>query len=205
MIPVFLIVSSVFALVLFYLLLVSINLQYAYSLTNRTGILNISFFPFKLKNQLHPKKKPEPETSKDISLKKKTSDHKRQFDWRILIDEFEILKLLLVRALELLPRLARFPDRYYLNISLKGGFDAPDVTGYIYGGVNALKPQLAKIGIIEFKPDFNANQIVGTIGAGVELRIVILVKELLIFIWKLPKLKTINFIRKLRKGNKSVK
>lgn len=176
-----------------------------------SGALIIKFAPFKYKIILSKKgeKAKVKIISKEDSQKEKPvkSGKKRKIIsyWQLILDEFDTIKIVLIAVVRFIGRLLISPDRYFLNISAKGGLGSPDITGEVYGAIESIKPILGKSVSIAYQPDFIGGSLDANIIAGVEIRIISIIKEMLIFIWKLPKLGIIRIIRKLRKGGRNAK
>jgi hypothetical protein len=186
-----------------YLLFVPIFIEAVYTLGGKIRA-TISFFPFRFRLKSRAKKakpKPEKETLAKESLKKKKRKQ-AGFDFKDLFrTEYPTIKRVVVAVAKLIMGLVKAPN-YRLRVELAGGLDEPDITGYLYGLVCALKPLLGRAIILEYRPDFQSETLSGEIKGRVIVRIGSVAKELLLFLHRLPKLKLIKIYLKTRKGGK---
>ena len=199
------IVGTILA-VMTYLLFVPIFVEMAFPIGgDRKGYTVVSLFPFKfrIKSKLKKKKpKPDTETLARKRLKKKQRRKSKVNFFDLFPDEYPTIKLVIITAVQLVKGIIKAPDSYYLNINLAGGLSEPDNTGYLYGLICSIKPILSEAIKIDFSPDFQSDSLTGKIKGRVIMRIGIMVKELLLFLWRLPKLKIIKIYLKTRKGGK---
>ncbi|MCD6161502.1 MAG: hypothetical protein J7K40_03695 [candidate division Zixibacteria bacterium] len=169
-----------------------------------SGAVAVRFAPFEYKYVFSKKKTETKKEIKEIAQREKTAKpikrRKKISYLQIAINEFEIIKHVLLEVCKFIGRLLKFPDRYFLNISVQGSLGSPDMTGEAYGVIESIKPMLGESVSIAYQPDFLSGSLSASIIAGMETRVSCLIKEMLIFTWKLPKLGIIRIIRKLRKG-----
>ncbi len=204
MLVTFLMFSFVVLLFTLYLLITPIILSLKYNTSDKQSIAQIKLFPFKYKFVLKKDKK-KPGVKKIFGFKRLKKPVKKFPFWKFLTEEYETAASIIVDLFHFVRRACKSPDRYYIDVSLKGGLGPPDLTGQLFGAVESLKPMLGESIALKYQPDYLSDTIQGDILAGVKLRFYKLLKEMLIFIWKLPKLKLIKIIRQFRKGDLNVK
>jgi len=198
------IISGSLIVFTFYLLITPIIISLKYNTSNKKNIAQIKFFPFKYRFILKKDKK-KPGIKIFFGFKRLKKPAKKFPFWKFLTEEYETAASIIVDLFNFVRRACKSPDRYYLDVSLKGGLGPPDLTGQLFGAVESLKPMLGESLAIKYKPDYMSETIQGDIIADIKLRFYKLLKEMLIFIWKLPKLKLIKIIRLYRKGDLNVK
>jgi len=185
-----------------YLMLSPISIYLSFDVGGKrmkTAVIGI--FPFKYSFKIsREKKKPEAKTKKEKSKVKATGKKRKYSITPILVDEIETIFSVIGYVFRLIGGIIKSPDRYYLRVRLSGGLSAPDLTGQLYGGIESIKPVLGESVSISYRPDFLAESIEGDVTAGLVVRIITIVKQLLIFGWRLPKLRLIKIYRKMRKG-----
>ncbi|MCP4582336.1 MAG: hypothetical protein GY839_12040 [candidate division Zixibacteria bacterium] len=166
----------------------------------------IGIFPFKHSLKIGKEKKKRSIKTGIDKPKVKATSKKRDYNVTpVIIDDFETIISVIGSALRLIGGILKSPDRYYLRVRLSGGLSAPDLTGGLYGGIESVKPLLSKSVSISYRPDFLAQSIEGDVTAGLVVRISSIIKEILIFGWRLPKLRLIKIYRKMRKGGPNAK
>jgi hypothetical protein len=196
---VLLIFAAVFIIFL-YILITPMSLSLSYETRYRRIITSIKFPLFHFK-KVSDKEKKKPKGRKKETKTRITFQLLRQ----LLRDEFDTVSTVLAECAKFCGYLLKSPDRYHVNISLKGSPGPPDLAGAVYGAVELLRPVLGKSFTIQYQPDFTAESIEGNVSVGLEVRAIKIVKEIWICFWKLPKVKLIKIIRILRKGGKDVK
>ncbi|MCJ7687479.1 MAG: hypothetical protein MUO68_24660, partial [Desulfobacteraceae bacterium] len=83
---------------------------------------------------------------------------------------------------------------------LSGGLTEPHITGWFYGGVCAIQPMLGKSIRLFYSPDFTKESLNGKVRGRLAVRLYSIIKEVSIFIWRLPKLRLLRIYFKSRKG-----
>jgi hypothetical protein len=188
-----------------YLLFVPIFIEANYLIGGK-GRITVAFFPFRIrlkpgKKKAKTKSKPDRETLERQQLKKKKRKQ-AGFDFKDLFrTEYPTIKRVVVVAAKLIMGLVKVPN-YRLRIELAGGLSEPDETGYLYGLVCSLRPILGRSIKLDYRPDFQGEELTGEIKGRVKIRIGSMAKELLLFLHRLPKLKLIKIYLKTRKGGK---
>ncbi len=193
--------------VLTYILFMPIFFEINYDIDNRTvqkGVIRI--YPFKFSFKIGGEKKAA-DADKTVAAGKKKVKRKKKMQglkidfMRLLREEYMMLKQIGVEAMRLAAGIIKTPD-YHLNVSLNGGFASPDLTGCLYGGVCAVRSMPVKAINIEYNPDFNVERLGGEVTGRVVVRISTIIKELLLFAWRLPKLKILKtYFRIKRRRN----
>ena len=93
---------------------------------------------------------------------------------------------------------------HYINISLQGGFGAPDITGIVLGVIETVKPAFGKNTTIVYYPDMISQSINVELSAQSKIRIYRLLAETLPLIFSLPMLKIAIIFIKIKKGEYNV-
>jgi len=187
-----------------YFLLIPVSLSLSYNTEGKRSIGRIKLFPFVYrfafdKEKREAKKK---KAVKDKIIKKKQKVGKKKIPvWQVLLYEYDTTIAVTVDFFRFAGRLLKSTERYTLDVSLKGGLGSPDLTGQLFGVLQSVEPMLGKSVRIAYQPDFLSESInvKGNVTAGVRIRTYNILKEVLIFIWELPKLKIIKIVRRLKK------
>lgn len=119
-----------------------------------------------------------------------------------IMADIDLFKKLLFESIRFFWRLTRVPEQRQLQLSLAGGLDSPHLTGQIYGLVCAAQAVLPESISIDYKPDFLGERLIGDIALGCKFRLAAFIKEIIIFIIKLPKIRLIKLAVKFRKEGK---
>lgn len=85
------------------------------------------------------------------------------------------------------------------NITLFGGFTEPHLTGYLYGSLCAIQPMLRKSIDVCYQPDFEGRSFGGEVRGRLTVHIYSVLRETLVFLWGLPKMKLLKTYFKLKK------
>lgn len=196
-------------LALTYLLFVPITLRIDILIDKKvSAISEINVFPFKYK--FIRKKKAEelfaePESEKVEKAEKKEKKAKKGLSLSALNrSDIVIIFELVTEALKYLGRLVKAPH-YFLRAEIAGGAAEPDLTGEIYGAYEAIRFILPQSVTFSYRPDFLADKFNGKVEIGLMVRIIKLLKETLVFIFRLPIIKLIKLYRKLKRGGKDGK
>jgi len=206
------IIIGVVLLLIIYLLLIPIACDVAYNIQNRrfkrlTVIIYPLLFSYNAKiekNLITDKKISEvsAQETKKTTISIKPPSNKSANGWRYnLLLEFDLVVEIVKLSFRLLKGILQAPS-YRLNISLTGGLSEPDITGSLYGGVCAVSPLLGRFIRLNYLPDFAAQSLGGDITGQAIVRPYKLIKELLLFGWRLPKLRLIKVYLRGRKGGK---
>lgn len=191
------IISLLFA----YLLFVPMALHLHYIIgdkTSKTSIIKLYPFEYRFKSGKSRKNLP---AKISVAKDDKTKPGKRKLNFvKLVRAESQTFKLLFINGAKLFYGLLKAPKIKRLNVSLSGGLAGPDMTGMLYGGVMAIKPMLRQPIAIAYNPDFGVDRLAGDLNIEVVVRLYKIVKELLLFIWRMPKLRLIKIFFKLRKG-----
>lgn len=94
---------------------------------------------------------------------------------------------------------------HYINVSLKGGFGSPDITGVVLGAIESVKPAFGKNTTIVYYPDMITPSINVRLNAQSKVRIYSLLTETLPLIFGLPMLKIARIFIKIKKGEYNVR
>jgi len=206
-----LIAGLAFILIIAYLLLAPIKLSLEYPFDKSAGrSVRVAIFPFKFKwpiiskDSVSRNDRAKPKKAPVRARKKKTSISTGQF-LRLLIDEFDLIMQSGRSAISLISSLIKSPRQFQLRISMHGDFASPDISGMIYGWSMALNHLLGDSASIIFRPDFADRPLRVGVSGGFEIRIWSVVKEVLIFIWTLPKLRLLKAFWRVKKGARDVK
>jgi len=99
-------------------------------------------------------------------------------------------------ALRFLGRVIKAPE-YFVTADIAGGVAEPDMTGQIYGAYKAFNAVMPRAISVSYKPDFLAERFAGTVKAGLGVRIITIMKETVILLFRLRIVKLIKLYRKL--------
>lgn len=211
MTTVLLILMALVILLFSYLLFMPISISldiYRYEQTS--AVSAIGMFPFKLTVLPRKKKPPKAEKKKPRPAKPKPKPAKAggkfQFEIaRVSAEDLDTLFDVLGVSLRFLGRLLKTPERGSVRVYLLGGAPQPDLTGQLYGAVQAIAPVLPQSVSILYYPDFVAGKFTGNFSLRMAVRIFTIVKETMIFVFELPILRIIRLYRKYRKGGRDAK
>jgi hypothetical protein len=120
--------------------------------------------------------------------------------FRVAVDEWETLEKITVNLLKLFRGILGSLDQYCLKISMAGGLGPPDLTGQLYGTILSVQPLLGSSVSLTYRPDYLDDKMNGEVVAGATVRAYRLLREMLIFAWRLPKIRTLRLYRQLKKG-----
>ncbi|OGC96119.1 MAG: hypothetical protein A2W25_12490 [candidate division Zixibacteria bacterium RBG_16_53_22] len=198
-----LIILGVLLLLSFYLLFIPVTIQLTVLINEKiTASSSVRAFPFK--RLLYPRTPKPGKTPKPPKKKKEKSEEesqlgrKKRFDFSVLNrSDIGMLLGMAGEVLKLLGRLLKSPD-YFLVADLAGGTEEPDITGQLYGAYHAIRPNLPTAIRISYAPDYLAGRINGNISCGLVVTVIGLVKELVIIIYRLPKIRLFKLYRKLK-------
>jgi len=186
---------------LIYLLFVPVYLQIGYHIDRNSFVSGvIRLYPFTYRIRL--------KSGQDIGSGNQ-SEQKKQKTKKIIkisISHIQMMKYESVtlkksafNAIRFIHRIVITPD-YHLNACLTGGFREPHVTGCFYGGVCAIQPMLGQSVDISYAPDFAEDSLYGKVTASLDVRLYGIIKEMLIFLWRLPKWRLLQIYLESRKG-----
>lgn len=186
-----------------YVLLNPLQLSFKYDAATKRAAVRIRFYPFDRK--IHRAKKGK--KGRAMKTTEKVGDDsgearpgkRRQSLWPIIVEEFGSVRLIVWQVVRFAGRLAKSPDRLCLNVSLSGGLHSPDLTGYLFGFVQALRPCLGRTILVAFEPDFSKDTLEGTMVGGIQLRLLRVMQETMIFLWHVPKVTLVKLIIRLRR------
>ena len=120
---------------------------------------------------------------------------------RLIRDELGTLSQVASNSVKFIQRIVISPD-YYLNVSLTGGFTEPHITGWFYGSVSGIQPMLGKSIRLFYAPDFTKESLNGKVRGRLTVRLYSIIREVLIFFWRLPKFRLLRIYFKSRKGGR---
>jgi hypothetical protein len=152
-------------------------------------------------------------TRKSVRTRTVEVDHKKSFTekgrkaldsavrvFHVAANEFKLLQNITVNLLKLLKGILKSPDQYYLKVSMAGGLGPPDLTGQLYGTILSAQPVLGRSVSLAYRPDFLGDKMRGEVVAGAKVRACRLLSEILVFVWRLPKIRTLRLYLQLKKG-----
>jgi hypothetical protein len=91
-------------------------------------------------------------------------------------------------------------EYHYVNVSLRGGFGSPDITGIVSGAIQTVQPALGEKITIVYYPDMMAQSINLNLNAQTEVRIYSVLAEALPLVFNLPIFKIARIFIKIKKG-----
>ena len=122
----------------------------------------------------------------------------------LLLSEYAAVKQILYFCFRFIKTLT-VSKRHYINLSLTGGFGSPDVTGVVLGAIETVRPAFGKNTRIVYYPDMISPSINVRINAQSKIRICSLLLEAVPLIFRLPVLKIVRIIIKIKKGEYNVR
>jgi hypothetical protein len=171
-----------------------------------SGFAGVKLFPFEHKFFRDTTRKPVRTKEVEIVHKKsRVAKGRNALNWvvevfHLAVDELEILQKITLNLLKLFRGILESLDEYYLKISMAGGLGPPDLTGQLYGTILSVQPVLGSSVSLAYRPDYLDDKVNGEVIAGATVRAYRLVREMLIFAWRLPKIRTVRLYRQLKKG-----
>lgn len=120
--------------------------------------------------------------------------------FHILVDELETVQKITIKVLKLFRGMVKSADNYFLKISMAGGLGPPDLTGQLFGTVLSLQPVLGSSVSLAYRPDYLDDRMSGEVTAGATVKVYRLLRELLIFAGRLPKIRLLRLYQQLQKG-----
>ena len=185
-----------------YLLCVPVYLEIGYDIEQRefeSCFFKLYPFSYRIRPKIGPDKRSAGYTDQD---EQKTKRKKR---FRIscvqLMTDLTTLRQVTSNTIKFIRGIVISPE-YYLNINLAGGFTEPHITGWFYGGVCGIQPMLGKSIRLFYEPDFTKESLNGKLRGRLTVRLYSIMREVLIFLWRLPKLRLLRIYLKSRKGGK---
>jgi hypothetical protein len=185
---------------LLYLLFVPVYFQIGYNIEKRaveTGF--IKMYPFTYRIGRNPKR------SKTLfrhgvqkGKKEKNKIAAMIHFFRLLQNELETWRHVGLNAVRFIRRIIVSSDCRF-NISLFGGFTEPHLTGYLYGSLCAIQPALHKSIDICYQPNFEGESFGGEVRGRLTVHIYSILRETLVFLWGLPKMKLLKTYFKQKK------
>ena len=191
----------IFFLTLGYILFSPITIYFALHFDDGfSGFARVRLFPFAYKFFKETKRKPLRTKGVEAKLKKFRTDRNVAEVFHIALDELEIIQKVINNLVKLFRGILKSPDQYYLKISMAGGLGPPDLTGQLYGTILSVRPVLSRSVSLDYRPDYLADNLSGEVVAGAIVRAYRLLSEMIIFAWRLPKIKIIRIYHRLKKG-----
>jgi hypothetical protein len=213
--------------VLAYVLFMPITVNFSLIIAEKTSVYSaVKMFPFRFTLHPRPEKTPEELAAQEAREKRKQAareakekrkkekkkeekelqfGEKKKFNFSAMNrSDIGLLLGVVGEAFRLVGRLFRAPE-YYLVANIAGGTEYPDVTGHLYGAYHAVRPNLPEAMRINYMPDYIAGRFSGNISGGLVVTIFGIIREIIVFIFRIPKIKLIKLYRKLRKGRKDGK
>lgn len=188
---------------LIYLLCVPVYFEIGYNIEQRE-LESCSFklypFSYRIKPKIGPDKKSARQSDQE-EQKKKRKKRLRVNYVQLIRDELGTLKQVAFNSVKFIKGILISPD-YYLDVTLTGGFTEPNITGCFYGSVCAIQPMLGKSIRLFYAPDFTKESLNGKVRGRLAVRLYSIIREVLIFLWRLPKLRLLRIYFKSRKGGK---
>ena len=183
-----------------YLLCVPVHFEIGYDIEQRE-FENFFFKLYPFSYRIRPKIVSDKRSAKQSDQDKKKTKKKKRFrvNYMELITDLTTLRQVASNSVKFIRGVVIAPD-YYLNVSLSGGLTEPHITGWFYGDVCAIRPMLGKSIRLFYAPDFTKESLNGKITGRLAVRLYSIIRELLIFVWRLPKLRLLQIYFKSRKG-----
>ena len=185
---------------LIYLLCVPLYFEIGYDIEQRE-FESCSFKLYPFTYRIRPKTGRDKRLAKQNDQDKQKTKRKKRFrvNYMELITDFTTLRQVASNAMKFIRGIVISPD-YFLNVNLTGGFTEPHITGWFYGGVCAIQPILGNSIKFFYSPDFTKESLNGKITGRLAVRLYSIIREMLVFVWRLPKLRLLRIYLKSRKG-----
>jgi hypothetical protein len=204
--PILLTILAIFLSLLAYILFVPIrlNLRLVYN-ESFIATSTFAFFPFTrtFTGETGTVNKPSP--IEEISVEKPDAPPKppkpgKKLDYsRINKLDRQIIYQTIKEAFRFVGKLLRAPD-YYLQVNVVGGTEEPDVTGQLFGAYMAVRPMLPQSITIQYRPDFLMERFRGELNLGLSVRVYDIVREITVFLYRIPKIKLFKLYKKLKRS-----
>jgi len=186
---------------LIYLLCVPVYFEIGYDIEQRE-IESCSFKLYPFTYRIRPKIGPDKRSAGQSDQEEQKTKRKKRFRvnyMQLIRDDLAMLRQVASNAVKFIQGIVISPD-YYLNVNLAGGFTEPHITGWLYGGVCGIQPMLGKSIRLFYAPDFTKESLNGKVRGRLAVRLYSIIREVLIFLWRLPKLRLLRIYFKSRKG-----
>lgn len=202
----FYIIAGVVTAGFLYVLFIPVHIEMRFSIERRSlDKTFIRFYPFRFKV------KSKSEVKGIIGDEEKAKAEPKKFQppeflvklIRVLIEETRTIYRVIFVTFKLLKGVFRSPRYGVIRVSIHGGLGEPELTGWFYGSLCMAKPLIGRTIAVHYNPDYLADGIGGDITGKAMVRMINIVKELLLFIIRLPKLKLIKAAWRVRKGGGS--
>ena len=188
---------------LIYLLCVPVYFEIGYDIEQRE-LESCSFKLYPFSYRIKPKIGPDKKSSKQSDQEEQKTKKKKRLRVncvQLIRDELGTLKQVVFNSVKFIRGILISPD-YYLDVNLTGGFTEPHITGWFYGGVCGIQPMLGKSIRFFYAPDFTRESLIGKVRGRLAVCLYSIIREVLIFLWRLPKLRLLKIYFKSRKGGK---
>ena len=188
---------------LIYLLCVPVYFEIGYDIEQRE-FESCSFKLYPFTYRIRPKIGRDKRSAKQSDQDKQKTKRKKRFRvnyMQLIKDDLAALRQVASNAIKFIQGIVISPD-YYLNVNLAGGLTEPHITGWFYGSVCAIQPILGKSIRLFYTPDFTRESLNGKVRGRLSVRLYSIIREVLIFFWRLPKLRLLRIYLKSRKGGK---
>ena len=179
---------------------IRLNLYLAYN-ENLIATSTIAIFPFRRNfggEKKNIEKKPKPEKKVKTGDKPKKPSRKLHYSRIDRLDR-QIIYQTFREAFRFVDRLIQSPD-YYLHANITGGTEEPDVTGQLFGAYMAVRPMFPQGVAIQYRPDFLMERFSGELNLGLSVRVYDIVREIIVFLYRIPKIKLFKLYRKLKRS-----
>ena len=186
-----------------YLLCVPVYFEIGYNIEQRE-LESCSFRLYPFSYRIKPKIGPDKKSAKQSDQKEQKTTKMKKICIRFLqliSDDLRTLRQVASNSVKFIQGIVISPD-YYLNVSLTGGLTEPHITGWFYGSVCGIQPMLGKSIRLFYTPDFTKESLNGKVRGRLAVRLYSIIREVLIFLWRLPKLRLLKIYFKSRKGGK---
>jgi len=186
---------------LIYLLWVPVYFEIGYDIEQKE-LETCSFKLYPFRYRIKPKIGPDKGSAEQSDQEEQETKRKKRFRIsyvQLIRDELGTLRQVASNSVKFIKGILISPD-YYLDINLTGGLTEPHITGCFYGSVCAIQPMLGKSIRLFYTPDFTGESLNGKVRGRLTVRLYRIIREVLIFTWRLPKLRLLRIYFKSRKG-----
>jgi len=186
-----------------YLLCVPVYFEIGYDIEQRE-LESCSFKLYPFSYRIRPESRRDKRSAKQSDQKEQKTTKMKKIGIRfvqLIRDDLRTLRQVASNSVKFIHGIVISPD-YYLNVSLTGSFKEPHITGWFYGSVCAIQPMLGNSIRLFYAPDFTKESLNGKVRGHLAVRLYSIIREVLMFLWRLPKLRLLRIYLKSRKGGK---
>lgn len=201
------VILAVIVLILAYILFIPVKVDVNMLIDKKmSAVTGIKAFPFEYKfapGKAFSRDQKPPKDKKTVSPVRPGAEiKKRRIDSsKLTTVDIGLLFGIVSEFFGFLGRLFKAPDRYFVRAELSGGLSEPDITGELYGAYQAIMAIMPGSIKVDYRPDFISGNISGTVKVGFVVRLINVLKEFVVLIFRLPIIRIIKLYRKIKAKN----